>query len=259
MIRLYLYHYPILDIHIKLLGKSVSARNRTGSCVDKKSCKNEWCQQIWRCVSKAIHCPHHQRFQEPKMTVLKLVRLFCGCGFPSISLTYSLYRGVPSPFWGFEVINTKHWRKHDGDLSIKCNWLVLMALLKNVQKIKCKFVANNIFVARWDAVFKSLNLDNFGWLISIKYIFKIFPKNIFQKVFPSNHHTCEDVGKFTSSEIRVHRGLNKETAAWKTPWVFLRWTALAWVQHGLDPSALWVLRLELPLCGSYESRLAYNP
>ena len=39
----------------------------------------------------------HQKFQVPKMEVLDLIRLFWGWFFPSISLTYSLYRWVP-PF-----------------------------------------------------------------------------------------------------------------------------------------------------------------
>ena len=34
----------------------------------------------------------HQKFQVPKMEVLNLIRLFWGCVFPYISLTYSLYR-----------------------------------------------------------------------------------------------------------------------------------------------------------------------
>ena len=40
---------------------------------------------------------YHQEFQVPKMEVLNLIRLFWGCVFPYISLTYSLYRWVP-PF-----------------------------------------------------------------------------------------------------------------------------------------------------------------
>ena len=42
--------------------------------------------------------PYHQEFQVPKMEVLNLVRLFWGWVFPYISLTYGLYRWVPS-FW----------------------------------------------------------------------------------------------------------------------------------------------------------------
>ena len=59
-----------------------------GCLSSKKSFLEMLCQLVLK---------NHQEFQVPKMEVLNLLRPFWGWVFPSISLTYSLYRWVP-PF-----------------------------------------------------------------------------------------------------------------------------------------------------------------